>query len=251
MQRFTGKVALITGGTSGLGKATAEAFIREGAKVVLAARRQDLGREVEASLRAAEGEATFVRCDITQEADVRALIDRTVSLYGRLDYAYNNAWSAPNAALLSDMPTESFDKELALLRGTFLCMKYEIPAIAASGGGAIVNCSSVVTLSSQSGLGAYSAAKAALETLARSGARECADKKIRVNSICCGGFQTPTSDAYAAQLSPEALKELCSRPLLKRLGKLTELAEAVLFLCAEPSYITGINLVVDGGYALT
>jgi NAD(P)-dependent dehydrogenase (short-subunit alcohol dehydrogenase family) len=252
MNRFSNKVALITGGNSGLGKATAEAFAREGATVVIAARREGLGRDVEASIRASGGEATFVRCDITDEADVRALVDRVVETYGRLDYAYNHAWAAPQGAPLADLPTDRFDHELALLRGTFLCMKYEIPVLASGGGGAIVNCSSLATQLAQHGLGAYAAAKAGLEMLARTAAHEYASKNIRVNAIVTGAFETPGSAEYVRQLPQAALDAFYARIALKRLARPAELAEAVLFLCSDASaYITGTSLLVDGGYRVT
>lgn len=252
MERFKGKVALITGGSSGLGKATAEAFAIEGAKVVIAARREELGKEAAAAISAAGGQAAFVSCDITNEDQTRSLIDRVLELHGRLDFAYNNAWSAPHAVPLAEMPTDSFDKELALLRGTFLCMKYQIPAMAKGAGGVIVNCSSLASQMPRPGLVAYGAAKAGLEALVRSAASEYADKNIRVNSICSGGFKTPTSDEYVRQLPPAAVEAFFSRVPLKRLGLMNELAQTVLFLCSDAAgYITGINLVVDGGFHLT
>lgn len=252
MGRFADKVALITGGSSGLGKATAEAFVAEGAKVVIAARREELGREVEASLRASGGQATFVRADITEEAQVRSLVEQTVALYGRLDYAYNNAWASPASVHLADYPMSALDQQLALLRGTFACMKYQIPVMASGGGGVIVCCSSLASQSAQPGLGAYAAAKSAIETLVRTAAHEYASKNIRVNSLCVGGFETPLSAEYVRQLSQEQLAAFYSRIAMRRLGQVSELAQCVLFLCSDAAaYVTGTSLVVDGGYRLT
>lgn len=252
MQRFSGKVALVTGGASGLGKATAVAFGAEGAKVVIAGRREELGREVEAQLRSSGIDSMFVRTDITDEAQVGALIEGVQKTYGRLDYAYNNAWSVPQGAPLAELAIERFDQELALLRGTFLCMKYEIAALASTGGGAIVNCSSMATQLAQPGTSAYAAAKSAMEMLVRTAAHECAGKNIRINSICAGGIETPGSTEYVRQLPPAELEKFFSRIALRRLGRVDEIAQSVLYLCSEAaSYITGINLVIDGGLRLT
>jgi NAD(P)-dependent dehydrogenase (short-subunit alcohol dehydrogenase family) len=249
---FEGKVALVTGGNSGLGKSTAEAFAREGAKVVLAARREELGREVEASIRAAGGEATFVRCDVTHEEEVKALVERTLAVYGRLDYAYNNAWAPTRRTAIVDMTVDAFEHDIAFLRATLWCMKYEIPAIASGGGGAIVNCSTTATQSIFAGLGSYAATKSGVETLTRTAAYENAAKNIRINSVCAGGFETPMAADFAKQLSTEEMNTTFVKFAFKRLGRPPELAQAVLFLCSErASFITGINLLVDGGYCLT
>lgn len=252
MRQFEGKVALVTGGSMGLGKATVEAFAHEGAKVVFTSRREELGREVEASIRATGGEASFVRADVTSEDDVKALVERTLSIHGRLDYAYNNAWGTLRASSLTEMSTEFFDQDLAFLRAVFFCMKYEIPAIAESGGGAIVNCSSVASQSVQPGLGAYSAAKSGLEALTRTAAVESAAKNIRVNAIVAGAFETTMAAEYAQQLPQEALGALFARLPMKRMGRPAEVAQAVLFLCSErASFMTGANLHLDGGFRIT
>ncbi|MDI1477792.1 glucose 1-dehydrogenase [Polyangium sp. y55x31] len=250
--RFQGKVALVTGGTSGLGQATAEAFAREGAKVVLTARREGPGREVEASIRASGGDATFIPCDVTDERQIRALVEKTVELHGRLDVAYNNAWHAPKINTIAEFSTEEFDANAACLRGLFLCMRYEIQAMTAAGGGAIVNCSSAATQVAAPGLGSYSAAKAGLEVATRIAAHECASRNIRVNSMCTGSFDTPMSRSTYGNATPEMMQGFLSRIAMRRLGRLEEAAEAVLFLCSPAaSFITGTSLAVDGGYLLT
>jgi NAD(P)-dependent dehydrogenase (short-subunit alcohol dehydrogenase family) len=253
MGQFQGKVALVTGGNSGLGRATAEAFARDGAKVVIAARREELGREVESAIRAAGGEATFVSCDIHHEDQIRALIERTVSLYGRLDFAYNNAWRRmPKPALLTEIEIGAYDEMSSLLRGTFLCMKYEIPAMIAGGGGVIVNCSSAATTAVMQGMGHYAAVKAGLEVLTRTAAHEYAGKNIRVNGVCPGFFDTPFEPEIQALPNPPTAEAVLPMIPLQRLGRPPELAEAVLFLCSQgASYITGTHLLVDGGFLLT
>lgn len=255
MGQFEGKVVLVTGGTSGLGKATAAAFAQQGAKVVIAGRREELGRDVEASIRASQGEATFVRCDVAHEDQVRALVDRTVQLHGRLDYAYNNAAAAPDedAKPLAEVSVAAYDAMMNVsLRAVFLCMKYEIPAMIAGGGGAIVNCSSTAAHSAIPGLGVYGAAKAGVETLTRFAAREYASANIRVNAICVGSVETPMSALAGARLPPAVVEAVVAKMALGRAGQPPEVAAAVLFLCSEgASYITGANLAIDGGYLLT
>lgn len=252
MGQFDGKVALVTGGNSGLGKATAEAFAREGAKVVLAARREAPGREAEESIRGAGGEARFITCDVTSEEQVRSLIERTLQIYGRLDYAYNNAWAQPTFLPVSASTVGEYDTMFNSLRGVLLCMKYEIPAMISGGGGAIVNCSSNATKTVVPGLGIYSAAKAGLEMLTRTAALECAEKNIRVNSVSLGAFQTRMSSELISVLTPAQRDGVTARIALKRFGRLDEAAQSVLFLCSGgATFITGTNLLVDGGYSLT
>ncbi|MDI1445448.1 SDR family oxidoreductase [Polyangium sp. 6x1] len=251
IMRFQGKVALVTGGTSGLGRATAEAFAREGAKVVIAARRVELGREVEGGIRASGGDATFVRCDVTNEQEIKALVEHTVKLYGRLDCAYNNAWVAPKMAPLAEFAAE-FDANFACLRGLFACLKYEIGAMIASGGGAIVNGSSATSRGGAALFGTYGAAKAGLESVTRTAALEYAGQNIRVNSLCLGAFDTPMSRAAYKDVPPKAIAASTARIAVRRLGHADEAAETVLFLCSPGAgYITGANIAVDGGYFLT
>ncbi|TKD08333.1 SDR family oxidoreductase [Polyangium fumosum] len=249
--RFQGKVALVTGGTSGLGRATAEAFAREGAKVVLTARSEGPGQEVEGAIRAAGGEATFLPCDVTDERQIGALVEQTVKTYGRLDCAYNNAWAAPKMAPLSEFSAE-FEANFALLRGLFACLKHEIAAMLTTGGGVIVNGSSAAARAGAAFLGPYGAAKAGLESATRTAAAEYAGQNIRVNSLALGAFDTPMSRETYKDAPPEALAAFTTRIALRRLGHVDEAAQTVLFLCSPgASYITGANLAVDGGYFLT
>ena len=251
MRQFEGKVVLITGGTSGIGKATAEAFAREGAKVVIAARREELGREIEAVIRASGGEATFIACDVSSEEQVRSLVQRTVQTYGRLDHAYNNAAAKPLLGELAELSTEAYDETFNVtLRGLFLCMKYEIQAMLAGGGGAIVNCSTIATITPHPRFGAYAAAKGGVEILTRTAALEYAHKGIRINSVCPGPFDTPMEKNVKKDLKAGEFEMVLSRIALRRLGRPAELAHAVLFLCSEgAAFIIGANLVVDGGFS--
>ncbi|EYF08909.1 SDR family NAD(P)-dependent oxidoreductase [Chondromyces apiculatus] len=255
MREFQGKVALVTGGTSGLGKATAWAFARQGARVVIAARGEAKGREVENAIRSEGGDAIFLRCDVTVEAQVRELIRRIVSIHGRLDIAYNNAASLPTIAPISEMSTEDFDGTVSgNLRSVFLCMKYEIPVMAEAGGGAIVNCSSIVSARGAAGLSAYCAAKAGVEALTRVAAHEVASKNIRVNTLLSGSIDTKEgmSLEFAEKLGEAGVEALLSRIPMKHEGRPEEAAHPVLFLCSSgASFVTGATLAVDGGFLVT
>lgn len=255
MGSFDGKVALITGGTSGLGKATAVEFARQGARVVIAARRDVPGREAEAALRSTGADVTFIPCDVTSEDQVRALVQQALETYGRLDCAYNNAASFPAVAPLADQSGSDFDATIAsMLRGVFLCMKYEIPAMLATGGGAIVNCSSVASMAGMVGLSAYAAGKAGVEALTRVAVHEYATMGIRVNAIAAGSIATSEGVFLDfSRIAGEAgLEAMSARIGMKRFGRSVEIAHPVLFLCSEgASFITGATLVVDGGYLLT
>lgn len=251
MNKFNGKVAIVTGGTSGIGRATAEEFARQGARVVIAARREEAGRDVEASIRAAGGEATFVACDVSKEDEVRNLVAQAVEKYGRLDYASNNAAPAPVGKLLPDIDSSDYDYMMdPVLRGVFLCMKHEIPAMQGSGG-AIVNCSSYASMIGIPGWSMYSAAKAAVESLTRVAAHECAGDGIRVNSVTLGLITTPMSEGVARMLDQASVDAMNAHIAMKRQGQPEEVAKPILFLCSDDaSYITGATLMVDGGYHL-
>lgn len=252
MGHFNDKVALVTGGTLGLGRATALAFAGEGAKVVIAARREDPGRELEASIRAAGGEATFVRCDVREEEQVKALVERTLEKYQRLDFAYNSAGMMMPCAPIADLESSDFDFVNSIyLRSMFLCMKYELRAMLTGGGGAIVNCSSIATLTAKPTLGHYTAAKAGVEAISRVAANEYAAKNIRVNVVCAGPFDTPLAKEACADTPKEALDAFIAKIPVGRLGHADELAQTVLFLCSPAAaFITGASLVIDGGLSL-
>ncbi|HZS10029.1 MAG TPA: glucose 1-dehydrogenase [Blastocatellia bacterium] len=257
MSNYTDKVALITGGSSGIGRATALAFAREGAKVVIAARGAERGDAVVREIRAAGGEALFVRTDVSQAGQVEALVAQTVKTYGRLDCAFNNAATEAGVfALTGDFSEEEFDRCIAInLKSVWLCMKYELQQMLGQGGGAIVNTSSVNGLGGAQQGALYSAAKSGTLALTKSAAREYAERGIRVNALVAGAFRTPMLEGVFERFSggdPEAAKAVESQyaqlTALKRVGRPEEAAEAVLWLCSDAaSYVTGHSMIVDGG----
>ncbi len=238
MGRLDGKVAIITGGSRGIGAASARAFAAEGARVVLAARSRDA---LEALVAELGGEmALAVQTDVTDEASVKALVDAAVKRFGRLDVAFNNAGGGQQPRPLADIPVEDFDRTIATsLRGVFLCMKHEIPAMLATGGGAIVNMSSSAGLGAAQGIGSYVAAKHGVLGLTKTAALDYAEKGIRVNALAPGPiFTRPEMEAAnVGQWVP-----------MKRMGRPEEVAAAAVWLCSdESSYITGTTLSIDGG----
>ena len=248
MGRFTDKVALVTGGNSGIGLAAAVAFAREGARVAIAARRADAGNEALSTVKAAGGEAIFVRTDVTQAADVEAMVETTVSTFGRLDYAFNNAGTTTFMTIV-DMSEEDWDGVIDLnLKGVWLCMKYQIPKMVESGGGAIVNCSSASGFDGWEGGGAYVASKHGLHGLTKCAALEWAAQGVRINAICPGNTITPmTLNAFSHLDTEAALHELGRTHPIRRAAEPEEIAEPVLFLCSDAaSDIAGAFLQVDG-----
>ena len=254
-----GRVALITGGTSGIGRATAEAFARRGACVVIAARDATRGARVEAALQSTGANASFVPADMGDPRQIRLLVDETVSRFGRLDYAFNNAVCLDyTLAPLHELPAEEFDRTLAVnLKGVWLCMKYEIEQMLrqSTAGGAIVNASSV------NGLGAtpmgafYSATKAGVLGLTKAAALEYAQSGIRVNAVVPGPIRTPSlEDSFArignhtGQSAAHVDRETSERNPSGRLGTPNEVAETVVWLCSEASsFVVGHSMIVDGG----
>ena len=247
---YKGKVVLITGGANGIGRATAIAFAREGAKVVVSDVVPDAGEQTVAMIRAAGGEARYVHADVAKPGDVANLVAGTVAAYGRLDVAFNNAGIEGTLAPVADLPVEVWDRVLAVnLSAVFLCMKHEIAQMVRQGGGAIVNNASILGSVAFPGASAYVAAKHGLLGLTRTAAVEYATQGIRVNAVCPGFIVTPMLER-AGLLSDEAMrKTLESLHPLNRLGSPDEVAQAVLFLASsKASFITGHPLLVDGGY---
>jgi len=245
-----GKVALVTGGNSGIGRATAECYAARGASVVLAARRVEEGEAVARGIRAAGGEARFIAADVSQAAEVERLVEQTVEAYGQLDYAFNNA-GGPAQTLrvqLHEYPEKDWNAIIDVhLKGIFLCMKYEIRKMLEGGGGAIVNMSSVYGLSADPATyPSYVAAKHGAIGLTRSAAVQYATRGIRVNAICPGVIETPMLDLVRSD--DEVLSRLRALHPMGRFGTVEEVAEAVLWLCSDAaSFMTGSTLTLDGG----
>ena len=247
-----GKIALVTGGASGIGRATASIFAREGAKVVVADVLEDGGAETARMIEDAGGEASFVRCDVTDPASVEALVKRVVEIYGRLDCAFNNAGiEGVPYARVADNEVENFDRVIGVnLKGVFLCMKYELPVMLEQGGGAIVNTGSSAGISGVPGLAVYSASKGGVLQLTKAAAVEYARSGIRINAVCPGGVDTPMVARISAQSTAGFREQFMTPPHLSRgqIGAPSEIGEAVTWLASDQaSFITGHCMSVDGG----
>jgi NAD(P)-dependent dehydrogenase (short-subunit alcohol dehydrogenase family) len=248
---FENKVALITGATSGIGVATALAFAREGAKVVISGRREKEGNEILARIRKAGAEGLFVRMDVSNEAEVEALVSQTVSTFGRLDAAFNNAGVEGEVARRTHEQSAANYRTVMDINvlGVLVSMKYEISAMLKNGGGSIVNNSSIGGLVGFPGAGVYVASKHAVLGLTRSAALEYARERIRVNAVSPGPIETPMLDRFMGDLGAEAERHLMNTVPMGRKGHPEEIAEAVLWLCSDKgSFVTGQSLTVDGGY---
>ncbi len=240
------KVVLITGGTSGIGRATAVAFGEASAKVVLSGRREAEGEETAALIRDTGAECLFVRSDVSDEAEVQALVEKTIATYGRLDCAFNNAGIESPLKPLHEQSIEDFDKLMSInVRGLFLCMKYEIQQMLNQGSGVIINNSSMGGLIAFPGVSPYVASKHAVMGLTRSAALDYAKQGIRINAVNPGLIATAMID----RLSSGSTDDLASMVPMGRMGQAAEIAQAVVFLCSDAaSYITGQPLVIDGGF---
>ena len=249
--QLDGKVALVTGGSSGIGRATALAFAREGAKLIIADRHADGGHQTVHMITEQGGEATFVQVDVSRAAEVAAMISIAVETYGRLDCAHNNAGigSRPRAPL-HECSEETWDRVLGVnLKGVWLCMKYEILQMLKQGGGTIVNTASIMGLvGSWSGTVAYNASKHGVVGLTKTAALEYARQNIRVNCVCPGYIHTPLiEDALTS--NPELEAQIIARHPVGRMGRPEEIAAAVVWLCSDAaSFVTGHTMTVDGGY---
>ncbi|MHB8647833.1 MAG: SDR family oxidoreductase [Thermomicrobiales bacterium] len=245
---FTGKVALVTGAGSGIGRASAMAFARAGARVVVSDIAVSGGEETVRMIAAAGGEATFAQTDVTKASEVAALIEKTVEVYGRLDCAHNNAGVLALGDIVS-CTEEEWDRVLNVnLKGVWLCLKYEIPRMVAQGGGAIVNTASIAGLSGTSGAVAYGASKHGVVSLTKSAARQYASAGVRINAVCPGYTDTPMAE-FIFERRPGSEEQIVARHAVGRLGRPEEIAAAVLWLCSDAaSFVTGHPMVVDGGY---
>ena len=245
---FTGQVALVTGAGAGIGQATALAFAGEGLKVVVADRDVAGGEDTVAQIKAAGGSAIFLGCDVTVEAQVKQLMEQTISTYGRLDYAFNNAGIEIEQGRLADGTLDEFDAIMGVnVKGVWLCMKYQLPLMLAQGGGAIVNTASVAGLGAAPKMSIYSASKHAVIGLTKSAAIEYAKKRIRVNAVCPAVIDTAMfRRAYEAD--PRKAEFAAAMHPVGRIGKVEEVASAVLYLCSDgAAFTTGHALAVDGG----
>jgi NAD(P)-dependent dehydrogenase (short-subunit alcohol dehydrogenase family) len=248
------KVALITGASSGIGRATAKAFAAKGAKVVLAARRQDELASLVAEIEARGGKATAVKTDVSQAQDAERMVAHAVEAYGRVDYAVNNAGTEGELAPVADLSEEAWDRVLNTnLKGNFLCLKYEARAMLAGGnGGAIVNVGSVNSFLGFGSGAAYVASKHGQVGLTTSASAELAPHGIRVNIVCPGFVDTPMHHRARSLLGDAIYDDVMVRVHARRVGKPAEIAASILFLCSdEASYITGTTLTPDGGFTLT
>jgi NAD(P)-dependent dehydrogenase (short-subunit alcohol dehydrogenase family) len=246
-QKLSGKVALVTGGTSGIGKTTAIEFARAGAKVVVSGRREKEGADVVAEIEKLGGTAAFIRADVSRDADVKAMIAFTVATYGRLDIAFNNAgveWMGPLEQATEAEYRRIFDVNVW---GVLNSMRHEIPVMLKTGGGAIVNTSSVAGHIGMAQVSVYIASKHAVEGLTKAVAMEFAKQNIRINSVAPGPIATDMVDRFAGK-EGEMRDYLTSLVPVGRIGDSEQIAAAVLYLASDDAkFTTGISLVVDGG----
>ncbi len=241
------KVALVTGGTSGIGRAAAVAFARKGANVVVCGRREAEGQQTMQLVRDADGDGVFVQTDVGDEAAVQRLIEAVIERYGRIDYAFNNAGVGGIPGPMIEGTRENWDEVIRInLTGTWLCMKHEIPHMLRQGGGVIVNMASVAGVWGTPGLSAYVAAKHGIIGVSKTAAMEYAAFGVRINVVGPGGIRTEGLEGLVP--TEEALQAFAQLHPVKRLGQPDEVANTVVWLCSdEASFVTGAVLMIDGG----
>ena len=249
MNEFQDKVAIVTGATSGIGRAAAIAYAREGAKVVVAGRRAREGEETVRLVQAPGGEGIFVKTDVSKAVQVKELVERTLQKFGRLDIAFNNAGIEQVPLPFLEQDEETFDRVVDInAKGVWLCMKYEIPAMLKTGGGSIVNTASVFGVIGIPGNEIYIASKHAVIGLTKSAAVEFGKQGIRVNAILPGVVDTDMYKRFAGD-KPEFREQMNAMHPIGRIGKPEEMAEAAIWLSSsKASFVTGHSLMVDGGY---
>jgi len=246
---LAGKVGLVTGGTTGIGRETAVCFAKEGMKVVVAGRREREGEETVELIRAAGGEGLFVKADVSKAGDVETLVQNTVEKFDRLDVAFNNAGTEGAWVPILKQSEEDFDRTIEInLKGVWLSLKYEIQQMVTQGtGGAIVNMASVAGLVGSAGAAAYSASKHGVIGLTKAAALETAKRGIRVNAVCPGAIETAMSERLFGV--PHVHRYVLSCHPIGRFGTAGEVAQAVVWMCSEQSsFMTGQSLVLDGGF---
>jgi NAD(P)-dependent dehydrogenase (short-subunit alcohol dehydrogenase family) len=249
MKEFEGKVALVTGGGSGIGRATALAFARRGAQVVIGDRDVQRGEETVSIISDAGGTASFRETDVLVAPQVEALVDHAIAKYGRLDAAFNNAGIEGDVRSLVEQTEANYDSVMDVnVKGVWLSVKYEIPRMLEQGGGAIVNCSSVAGVIGFPGIGIYVASKHAVIGLTKTAALEYSAKGIRINAVNPGLINTEMAERLAAGIGTSK-EELAPLHAIGRIGRVEEVADVVLWLCSDKaSFITGHSLIVDGGF---
>ena len=246
--RFTGKVAFITGAASGIGRATAVAFAAEGARVAILDRTAEALRETEAAVKGTGREVLAIACDVSKPKEVEAAVAQAVETFGRIDCAFNNAGVENKAAPLHEIDLEKWYRILSNnLRGTFICMKHEIAQMVRQGGGVVVNTSSGAGIRGVAGGASYAASKHGMIGMTTSAALDYAKQNIRVNCVLPGNIATPMMDRFTGG---DIQKAIDLEPV-GRLGKPEEIAEAVLWMCSDlGGFVTGASIVVDGGWSL-
>ncbi len=249
MGEFEGKVAIITGGTSGIGTSTAEAFAKEGAKVVVAGRREDKGNEVVEGIGKNGGEAIFVQTDVLKADDIKNMVAKTIDAFGRLDFAVNNAGVEQYFKPLAEQTEEVYNLVMDTnVKGVWMSIREEIPAMLETGGGAIVNTSSIAGVVGLANGPIYSASKHAVIGLTKSIALDFAKQNIRVNVVLPAAIETPMIDRFTRG-QEEAYRYFESLHPIGRVGKPKEIADACVWLCSEKSsFVTGSSIRVDGGF---
>lgn len=242
------KAGLVTGAGSGIGRATAKRFAEEGAQVVVADVDEEGGRETVTEIEDQGGDAIFVEADVTEESDVKQMVEETVDTYGQLDFAHNNAGIGAEMVPLTEQTEDTWDSLYEInLKGVWRCLKEEIPVMLENGGGAIVNTSSVSGLGGDKNMTPYNSTKHGVVGLTRSAALEFSGEGVRVNAVCPGVIETPMVKQLQ-DTAPEDLEQMVIGRPMNRLGRPEEVASAVVWLCSDDaSFITGHPLAIDGG----